>query len=105
MSTGNRIRKQRLVDIGTVIAQSKQRIGDSVPRGDRYDNYRIRIEEMRQSVRIIVQCLNQMPSGMIKADDREGILNCEQFPNPFSLIEKKLSFERASKDRSQGLSS
>ncbi|CDY45549.1 BnaCnng13080D [Brassica napus] len=26
---------------------------------------------MRQSLRIIVQCLNQMPSGMIKADDRK----------------------------------
>ena len=40
-------------------------------RGDCYDRYCIRIEEMRQSVRIIVQCLNQMPSGMIKADDRK----------------------------------
>ncbi|WZY88468.1 hypothetical protein YC2023_045203 [Brassica napus] len=40
-------------------------------RGDRYDHYCIRIEEMRQSLRIIVQCLNQMPSGMIKADDRK----------------------------------
>uniref|UniRef100_A0A804U663 NAD(P)H dehydrogenase subunit H n=1 Tax=Musa acuminata subsp. malaccensis TaxID=214687 RepID=A0A804U663_MUSAM len=30
-------------------------------RGDRYDRYCIRIEEMRQSVRIIVQCPNQMP--------------------------------------------
>ncbi|KAI8016953.1 NADH dehydrogenase [ubiquinone] iron-sulfur protein 2 [Camellia lanceoleosa] len=40
-------------------------------RGDRYDRYCIRIEEMQQSVRIIVQCLNQMPSGMIKADDRK----------------------------------
>ncbi|GKD99428.1 NADH dehydrogenase subunit 7 [Tanacetum coccineum] len=40
-------------------------------RGDRYDRYCIRIEEMRQSVRIIVQCPNQMPSGMIKADDRK----------------------------------
>nr|GMC59162.1 NADH dehydrogenase subunit 7 [Ipomoea batatas] len=39
-------------------------------RGDRYDRYCIRIEEMRQSVRIIVQCLNQMPSGMIKSDDQ-----------------------------------
>ncbi|KAI5664306.1 hypothetical protein M9H77_23629 [Catharanthus roseus] len=40
-------------------------------RGDCYDRYYICIEEMRQSVRIIVQCLNQMPSGMIKADDRK----------------------------------
>ncbi|KAK8544872.1 hypothetical protein V6N13_061527 [Hibiscus sabdariffa] len=40
-------------------------------RGDHYDPYCIRIKEMRQSVRIIVQCLNQMPSGMIKADDRK----------------------------------
>ncbi|KAB5511305.1 hypothetical protein DKX38_030100 (mitochondrion) [Salix brachista] len=40
-------------------------------RGDRYDRYCIRIEEMRQSLRIIVQCPNQMPSGMIKADDRK----------------------------------
>uniref|UniRef100_M1D1W2 NADH-ubiquinone oxidoreductase 49 kDa subunit n=1 Tax=Solanum tuberosum TaxID=4113 RepID=M1D1W2_SOLTU len=40
-------------------------------RGDRYNHYCIRIEEMRQSVRIIVQCLNQMPSGMIKTDDRK----------------------------------
>ncbi|KAH0446044.1 hypothetical protein IEQ34_025130 [Dendrobium chrysotoxum] len=40
-------------------------------RGDRYDRYCIRIEEMRQSVRIFVQCPNQMPSGMIKADDRK----------------------------------
>ncbi|CAL0309617.1 unnamed protein product [Lupinus luteus] len=38
-------------------------------RGDHYDRYCIRIEEMRQSLRILVQCPNQMPSGMIKADD------------------------------------
>ncbi|PHU22603.1 hypothetical protein BC332_07710 [Capsicum chinense] len=31
----------------------------------RYDRYCICIEDMRQSVWIIVQCLNQMPSGMI----------------------------------------
>jgi NADH dehydrogenase (ubiquinone) Fe-S protein 2 len=40
-------------------------------RGDCYDRYCIRIEEMRQSIQIIMQCLNQMPSGMIKADDRK----------------------------------
>jgi NADH dehydrogenase (ubiquinone) Fe-S protein 2 len=26
---------------------------------------------MRQCIQIIMQCLNQMPSGMIKADDRK----------------------------------
>ncbi|KAF6169506.1 hypothetical protein GIB67_013206 [Kingdonia uniflora] len=40
-------------------------------RGDRYDRYCIRIEEMRQSLRIIVQCPNLLPSGLIKADDRK----------------------------------
>ena len=40
-------------------------------RGDCYDRHCIRIEEMRQSPRIIVQCPNRMPSGMIKADDRK----------------------------------
>ena len=40
-------------------------------RGYYYDRYCIRIEEMRQSIRIIMQCLNQMPSGMIEADDRK----------------------------------
>ncbi|GJD11988.1 NADH-ubiquinone oxidoreductase 49 kDa subunit [Galdieria sulphuraria] len=39
--------------------------------GDSYDRYLCRIEEMRQSVAIIVQCLNQMPEGEIKVDDRK----------------------------------
>ncbi len=39
-------------------------------RGDCYDRYCIRVEEMRQSIRIIIQCLNAMPEGLIKADDR-----------------------------------
>uniref|UniRef100_Q8M1F6 NADH dehydrogenase [ubiquinone] iron-sulfur protein 2 n=1 Tax=Chaetosphaeridium globosum TaxID=96477 RepID=Q8M1F6_CHAGL len=40
-------------------------------RGDCYDRYCIRVEEMRQSLRIIAQCLNAMPTGMVKVDDRK----------------------------------
>jgi NADH dehydrogenase (ubiquinone) Fe-S protein 2 len=38
-------------------------------RGDSYDRYLIRCEEMRQSLRIIHQCLNQMPDGEVRIDD------------------------------------
>jgi NADH dehydrogenase (ubiquinone) Fe-S protein 2 len=40
-------------------------------RGDCYDRYLIRVEEMRQSIRIIMQTLNKMPQGMIKTDDKK----------------------------------
>lgn len=37
--------------------------------GDCYDRYLIRVQEMRESVKIINQCLNDMPNGPIKTDD------------------------------------
>eukprot|EP00054_Salpingoeca_dolichothecata_P000336 m.16590 g.16590 ORF g.16590 m.16590 type:complete len:468 (-) comp10605_c0_seq1:64-1467(-) len=98
--TGNRIWKQRLVDVGVVTAEEAMDWGFSgvmvrgsgiewdlrktqpydaydkvefdVPigsKGDCYDRYVIRVEEMRQSLRIIHQCLNQMPDGEVRVDD------------------------------------
>ncbi|KAK0166887.1 hypothetical protein PV327_004358 [Microctonus hyperodae] len=53
--------------------------------GDCYDRYLCRIEEMRQSLRIIEQCLNQMPAGEIKVDDMKIV--------PPSRHEMKTSME------------
>jgi len=39
--------------------------------GDCYDRYLIRIEEMRQSINIILQVLNDLPEGPIKLDDKK----------------------------------
>ena len=40
-------------------------------RGDCYDRYLIRLEEMRQSIRIIMQSINEMPGGMVFTNDRK----------------------------------
>jgi len=39
--------------------------------GDCYDRYLIRMEEMRQSVNIIDQCLRQIPDGPVKTNDQK----------------------------------
>ena len=44
------------------------------PNGDVYDRYRVHMDEMRQSVRIVEQCLDGMPEGPWIADDRKVVL-------------------------------
>ena len=100
--TGNRIWKQRLVDVGVVSAEDALSMGFSgvmlrgsgipwdlrraqpyeiypeldfeIPvgtSGDCYDRYLMRIEEMRQSTNIVVQCLNLLEPGPVRVDDRK----------------------------------
>jgi len=42
--------------------------------GDVFDRYIVRIEEMRQSLRIIKQVSDKLPEGPVKADDRKVVL-------------------------------
>ncbi|HEU5064319.1 MAG TPA: NADH dehydrogenase (quinone) subunit D [Gaiellaceae bacterium] len=44
------------------------------PNGDVYDRYLVRMDEMRESVRIVEQCLEGMPEGPWTADDRKVVL-------------------------------
>jgi NADH dehydrogenase (ubiquinone) Fe-S protein 2 len=116
MLTGNRIWKERLVDIGVV--SSKKAInwgfsgvmirGSGIPwdlrksqpyeiystlnfsipvgnSGDCFDRYLIRVEEMRQSLYLIKQCLEIIPEGSIKSADYKLV--------PPSRSEMKVSME------------
>jgi NADH dehydrogenase (ubiquinone) Fe-S protein 2 len=102
MLTGNRIWKQRLVDIGVVTNDEAldwgfsgvMLRGSGVPwdlrksqpyeiyreldfdipvgvHGDCYDRYLMRVEEMRQSTDIVVQCLNMLEPGPVRVDDKK----------------------------------
>ncbi|HEY1547321.1 MAG TPA: NADH-quinone oxidoreductase subunit D [Kofleriaceae bacterium] len=42
--------------------------------GDCYDRYLVRLEELRQSMRILRQCLKQIPDGAIMSDDHRVAL-------------------------------
>lgn len=40
-------------------------------QSDCYDRYMLRMQEMRESTKIIYQCLNSMPSGLVRVDDNK----------------------------------
>jgi NADH dehydrogenase (ubiquinone) Fe-S protein 2 len=116
MLTGNRIWKQRLVDVGILSAKDAKdwgftgvmARGSGIPwdlrkdapydgyetiefdmplgqKGDCYDRYLCRMEEMRQSIRIIKQVLSQLPEGIWRTEDRKM--------SPGSRVHMKKSME------------
>lgn len=56
--------------------------------GDCFDRYCIRIEEIRQSLKIILQCINHIPKGIIKTENKKitNVLKSELKTSMESLI-------------------
>ena len=46
--------------------------------GDCYDRYLVRMEEMRQSVRILKQCLDQLPDGPVRIPNGKTVLPAKE---------------------------
>lgn len=100
--TGNRIWRQRLVNIGVVPVERAVTWGFSgvmvrgsgikwdirksnpyeiyneidfeIPiglTGDSYDRYLVRVQEMRESLKIMEYCINNIPAGIIKVDNQK----------------------------------
>ncbi|KAG1674665.1 hypothetical protein FOA52_007189 [Chlamydomonas sp. UWO 241] len=100
--SGNRIWKERTIDVGVITAAQAWDWGASGPllrgsgvnwdlrknqpydaygkmdfnvpiagHGDCYDRYLVRLQEMRESLRIIFQCINEMPNGLYKSPDHK----------------------------------
>ncbi len=46
--------------------------------GDCYDRYLVRMEEMRQSVHLLRQCLDKLPDGPVNVDDGKIVLPAKQ---------------------------
>ena len=46
--------------------------------GDCYDRYLIRMEEMRQSLSLMKQCIDRMPAGPVKSDDHKVVMPSRQ---------------------------
>jgi NADH-quinone oxidoreductase subunit D len=42
-------------------------------RGDCYDRFMVRVEEVRQAARIMRQCIGQLPEGPVASDDRKVV--------------------------------
>ena len=66
-------------------------------KGDCYDRYLIRLEEIKESIKIIFQCLNKLTSGQLKIFDNKTLIpskilmrtNMESLINHFNYILKE----------------